>query len=417
MIDSRSPSVSRQSWLASAVFNLLLVIIPFIAAFIVSASFSGVPYLGTPTPETLAETRREIDRNFTAFSKHDAEAREKWAGLIETELENRHMSAVRGFLLAAPYLLPDSDARAIRAAADEIAAGSQDERLLGAASIFLPSAIRIQYESALQPTVYGASALEDNELELETYEVAEAAQTGVSNLTRTPSFFVLGTVEDLVSRSRDWMRGNRQRAFEMRLTGIAMASPPSATGLEQAPLLEVASILKTAWRSKRLNPIYARQLQQKLEVALPDETLTRNLELALADIATLKVRAKQVQDAFAISIDENASRRLGPELAALADISRQTSPQGVLKVLEYVESPTDLQRARLLTTAGGDRAVALMTLMGSDALHISRSGIKWSRNMVLAIVGLTLALILLLLSACTAIYRAVFSQPRYDPIV
>ena len=230
---------------------------------------------------------------------------------------------------------------------------------------------------------------------------------------------MLGTVEDLVSRSRDWVRGNRQRSFEMRLTGIAMASPPSATGLETDPLMEAASILKTAWRSKRLNPAYGRQLNQKLELALPDETMTANLEKALADIATLEVRAQQVQDAFAESIDESATRRLGPELAAISAIAQETSPRGVLTIIEHVETPMDLQRAQLLARAGGDRAVALMSIMGADALHISRGGIDWSRNMVLAIIALTFSLIVLILSALNVLYRAVFSSsnPHDEPLI
>lgn len=424
MIESRAPSVSRQSWTASAIFNVALLFIPFIAAYLVSISFSGAPYLGTPTPETLAETRREIDQSFELTSDRGADARENWAKLIESELEIGNMSAVRGFLLAAPNLLPVSDSRAIYAAADEVEAGSQDQRMLMASLIFLPSDIRIKYEAALQPTIIEPATLDNSTSELESYEVAEVAaigttdvSTSIANLTHTPSFFVLGTVEDLVSRSRDWMRGNHQRAFELRLTGIAMASPPSATGLEQAQLIDAASILKTAWRSKRLHPTYARQLDQKMTLALPDDTLAVHLEEALADVAALEVRARQVQDAFAASIDQTATHRLGPELAAIAEIAEQTSPRGVLKILESIESPTDLQRAQLLARAGGDRAVALISILGPEALHISRGGIKWSRTMVFAIIGLTLAVLLLLLSALSVIYRAIFSRSDYDPLL
>ena len=421
MIDDRVPPVYRHSWAPSAVFNIMFAILPIIAAYAISISFSGVPYLGTPTPEALAETRQEIDRNFANFAAKGDEARENWANLIETELKNRNMSAVRGFLLAAPDLLPSSDARAIIAAADDVPSGSLDERMLMASLIFLPSDIRIKYEGALSPSTQELASLENASQNTESFDVAQASLLSASdvaprhsNLTRSRNFFVLGTVEDLVSRSRDWMRGNRQRSIEMRLTGIAMASPPSATGLEQEHLMTAASILKTAWRSKRLSSTYARQIEQKLELALPEETLTANLETALADVATLQTRAKQVQDAFAASIDENATRRLGPELETIAQLAEDTSPRGVLKILEHVEAPVDLERAKLLTRAGGDRAVALMSLMGSDALHISRSGIKWSRDLVIGIIGFTLAFIVMLLSAFNIIATAIFGTRKDD---
>ena len=284
--------------------------------------------------------------------------------------------------------------------------------------------IRDRYQAALGPGPADAASIEAGLSSPESFDVAQItprqssdAANSISNLTYSPELYVLGTVEDLVSRSRDWMRGNRQRSFEMRLTGIAMASPPSLTGLKQAPLMESASILKTAWRAKRLHPAYARQLKQKLEIALPEDTLTANLELALTDVASLKVRAEKVRDAFALSIDETATQRLGPDLDAIAQIADLTSPRGALKVLEQIQSPTDLQRAKLLAAAGGDRAVALISIIGSDALHISRAGVNWSRDVVLGIIALTLALIILFLSAVSVIHRAVFASSQEDPII
>ena len=85
----RSPSPGHRHISApSAIFNIMLVLIPVIVAYVISISFSGQPHLGVASPETLAETRREIDKNFENFSLNGAEAREAWADLIEGELEN-----------------------------------------------------------------------------------------------------------------------------------------------------------------------------------------------------------------------------------------------------------------------------------------------------------------------------------------
>ena len=406
----------------SVIFNVLAVIIPFIAAQILITGFGAVPYQGVATAEVLAKTRNDIDRAFQSLSDNDSSSRTKWAALIASELEERNMSAARGFLLAAPQMLSASDQRSIREAANADPDGTEDERLLRAALLFVPSDIRVNYEASLLPRGIELVQLEEEEAETEV-TLATATQlagnplsSGLVSMTHSPAFSVLGTVEDLVSRSRDWMRGNRQHAFEMRLTGIAMATPPSATGLESAPLIEAASILKTAWRSNRLRPQYARLLSKRLATALPEDVLTANLETALADIAVLDVRAKRVQDAFAKSIDIPSTRRLGPELRQISQIAAATSPRGAITIIEHIETPTDVSRARLLSQAGGDRAVALVSQMGQDALYLTGSGINWSRKTVLNIVLLTSALLALFLSAMVVISQAAFG-PRQEAIL
>ena len=61
--------------------------------------------------------------------------------------------------------------------------------------------------------------------------------------------------------------------------------------------------------------------------------------------------------------------------------------------------------------------MALISIIGSDALHISRAGVNWSRDVVLGIIALTLALIILFLSAVSVIHRAVFASSQEDPII
>lgn len=422
MIEIRSRSKQANGWMPSAIFNVLTVIIPFIAAQILITGFGAVPHQSTATAEILAQTRIEIDRAFQSLSENDGEARAQWAALISEKLEARNMSAARGFLLAAPQILSPSDQRSIREAADADPEGSEDERLLRAALLFVPSDIRVNYEASLIPRGIELVKLEEEEVDTEvtlataTQLTDTSLEAGLTSMTHTPAFSVLGTIEDLVNRSRDWTRGNRQFAVETRLTGIAMATPPSATGLESARLIEAASILKTAWRSNRLDPQYSRLLSKRLDAALPEDVLTENLEEALAEVAVLNVRAKRVQDAFAKSIDPQALRRLGPELQQISDIAAVTGPRGALTIMENIESPTDISRARLLTQAGGDRAVALVSQKGRDALSLTGSGMKWSRATVLNIVLLTAAFLALFLSALVVINQGLFGR-RDDAIL
>lgn len=419
MIDLRSQSKRKIGWIPSTLFNIFILLIPFVSASIVLSGYNGVPHLNPVTAEVLADTRKSIDRAFSTLPSEAEDMRHEWASLISQKLDERNMSAARGFLLAAPQMLSPSDSRAILVAAEADPEGSEDDRLLRAALLFVPSDIRVNYESSLRPRGLELVKLEEEESLGDPVELADASLAtqvpGAStaqfaSMTHTPAFSVLGTVEDLVSRSRDWMRGNRQRTFEMRLTGIAMASPPSATGLDKETLVQAASVLKTAWRSDRLQSQYARLFSQRLAAALPEETLTENLELALSDIATLDVRAQKVQDAFARSLDTHATERLGPELQQIALISEVTSPRGALTLLEHVETSTDVSRARLLAQAGGDRAVALTSLIGSDAFQVTGTGLKWNRQTVLWTMMLALSFMILLLSALAAIQNALFGD-------
>jgi len=410
----RTRSKAGDGWLSSAIFNVLAFIIPFLVCQFLVIGYTHNPHAGVASAETLAQTRKDIDRAFKSISSKDETARAEWAALISEKLEERNMSAARGFLLAAPQMLSASDQRAIKVAADAEPFGTEDQRLLRAALLFVPSDIRVKYETSLRPRGIELLNIQEDpepstvEIAANTDQSGKITDTGLTSITHTPAFSVLGTVEDLVSRSRDWMRGNRQNAFEMRLTGIAMASPPSATGLEQEPLIAAASLLKTAWRSNRLQPQYARLLSQRLAAAIPEETLTQNLEIALSDVARLEVRAERVQDAFARSINHTATSRLGPEFEQIAQIADATSPRGALSILSHVSNPTDISRARLLAQAGGDRTVALVSQIGKDAFYVNGTGIKWSRAAVITILIITIAFIALISSASVILKRAVF---------
>lgn len=416
MVDLRSSSTKKSGWMLSAIFNIFVLLTPFLGVNVLTNGYNGASYKGVASADTLASTRRDMDQAFARLISDKESARTEWANLISHKLDERDMSAVRGFLLAAPQMLNTNDQKSVKAAADEEPSGKEDERLLRAALLFVPGDIRVNYEKSLRPRGIELINLENQQV-AEPVELASAGlATSAMSLTSfsyRPAFSVLGTVEDLVSRSRDWMRGNRQRSFEMRLTGIAMASSPSATGLEADELIQAASILKTAWRSGRLQPQYRRGLEQRLTAALPEEALTENLEVALADIAMLDVRAKRVQDAFAKSIDPRATARLGPELKQIAQIAEQISPRGALTLLENVNSTTDIGRARLLAQAGGDRAVALVSQLGPEALELTGASINWdNQTAVLNLMALAASLLVLLLSALSVVRSEFFGRHR-----
>lgn len=421
MIATRATSGLFAGWMSAVIFNgLILLLMPLLGARILASGFSGVSHDGPPTAETLAETRLVINQAFENISGSRSEARSEWAAHIEEQLDQRNMAAARGFMLAAPQMLNGEDQRAIRAAAEAEPSGTEDQRLLRAALLFLPSEIRLGYETSTKPRGLDLLSLTDIDGSGagELVQLASASRPALPGSSTEltigdkPAFSVLGTPEDLVSRSRDWMRGNYQRSFELRLTGLAMASPPSATSLTQEDLTIAASILKTAYRSARLQPEYRQSLEERLSVMLPDAILEANLEDALADINTLEVRSKRVQDAFAKSIDPTLAEEFGPELLQIAQIANATSARGTLDLIEHAKTPADISRARLIARAGGDRSVALASHLGADALALTSSGMRWSRSSVLNLMMLVASAFVLLFCVASVLRKMLIGH--YD---
>ena len=414
MFLTRKPSGDSAGWMPAFVFNSLLLLIPLLAVRALSTTVPGETYLEDRSASVLAEARRSMDETFSSIQHKDDSQREIWASLVHAQLKARNMSAARGFLLAAPQMLSSDDARAIQAAAQADPSGNEDERLLRASLLFLPSYVRISYETSIQPRGQDLiTAPEVIPASVETIDgdlfadEASAKQIRAANLTYRPTFSVLGRVEDLVHNSRSWLRGNRNDNFCIKLAGLAMASPPSSTNLSSNRLQMAASVLKTAYRSNRLNPDYAARLNEQLQNTLPDDILFANLEQAMADIAPLNVRAMRVQDAYAQSIDPFAAARLGQHLEELAMIAEATSVLGAVSLLEHTSSLSELRHARIIAEAGGDRAVALVAHMGPEGVQMDIQTVRWSQSAILQIMALAAAIIALLLSAWASLRHAV----------
>ena len=140
MVETRKPSGSSAGWMPAFVFNSLLLLIPLLAVKALAATTPGEAYLEDRSAAVLAEARRGMDQTFSdLYDDKSATQREHWANLVNTQLKARNISAARGFLLAAPQMLSSDDARAIEAAAKADPSGTEDQRLLRASLLFLPS--------------------------------------------------------------------------------------------------------------------------------------------------------------------------------------------------------------------------------------------------------------------------------------
>ncbi|MEO1405940.1 MAG: hypothetical protein AAFV54_05550 [Pseudomonadota bacterium] len=428
MMVARKKSGYVTGWLPAIVFNVLLFLIPLFSVQVIAGTFSDSVDQATPTAETITETRKTIDRTFEALAPAGDGARASWAELVDRQLDARNTSAARGFLLAAPQLLSREDARAIRAAASDELSGSADQRLLRAALLFLPNDVRNGYLESARPKgteLISAEDVEDGSSDPEEVDVSDTEATIISfpgsdetsfvdpidHMTRPADFYVLGTLEDLANNSRDWLRGNRRNTIELKLTGLAMTGDPDLINVSPARLNQAASVLKTTIKSGRLGENYARSLRQRIDIVIPDDTLQLELERALSEVAPLDVRAERVREAFAASIDYRAAARLAPEFNQIGRITEVTGPMGALSLLEHAHSARDIRRARLVAEAGGDRTVALTTLIGGRTLSLTGMNLQWSERTILLVMALAAACIALLLTVISALLRMAFGRP------
>lgn len=412
----------------AALFNTLLILMPLLAANIVTSAFNTKALGNAPAIEALNQTRTNIDDAFIALVPHNQDPRNYWADQIERELEDNDLAAAQGYLLAATQMLGREDVKAVKAAARSQLSGSQDERLLQAALLFLRDDVRGLYEETLQPVridieaaaeaaeidrlahedrgivgintpLAGDSLIHDDQADDETGALANPAAS--DRKTTAETFALLGDLEDLATHSREWLEEDRGSLLLLRLEGISKsgALPDEETEKMTA---QAASIIKSALRARRLNDNLVRLLDQRVAQALPEKKLRPALEEALAGLVPMSVREIRVQKAFADSIDPDGLARLNDDLEEIYRISELTSPTGAISLLQYVKSTEDLHKAHLLAEAGGKRVVALSKREKARPLRLADSGFKITMMIALqciALAGIVMTLLWVLISA------------------
>ncbi len=413
----RKNSGQSPGWKLALIFNSLLIVLAVLAARIIAGAFAMQGFGVSPTPEALAETRREIDVAFKEMVPKGAAPRAFWADLVDRELRAGNMPAARGFLLAAPNMLDRSDVKLIRAAADTEPSGTEDQRLIRAALLILQTSVRVRYERAIRPpeialpianTADGedADSISDDVAGPET---APDAETPADAAEGGKAFSLLGDLEDLASHSQKWISGATTDSYELRMSGLGAISSEIAHGIDMG---EAASILKAARRARRLQSQYSRVLEQRLDAALPESVLRPLIEDALRETAPLSILGPKVQSAFVQAIDPRSLPRLAVEIEQINRIADATDPASTIALIEHVRDPGDMRRARLIAEAGGERAVALVSQLGADALDIADTGITWSRALILQVMGLAATAMILLWTLISALSQAMMGRRR-----
>lgn len=414
-------------------FNSLLILLPVIGARAVANAYDQDLTSREGAAEALQNAQAKLLDELTTIGPRDEDRKlAYWQDRIVAELDARNMSAVRGYLLAAPQMLGRDIGQQVRLRADAEITGTPDERIVRAAMQKLPETVasRILETERYNPPGLGltadipvtegvvpedtdagtpASEAEDTAPEAAPPESAPPPPPGADEDAGPPEpvvlqanvrheddrrFQMLGSYSDLATMSQRWLEGDRSDELVVKLTGLGLIQQDYSDGLSDAAALSV-SILKSARRSQRLTPRFSEYLATNVHTALPDAVLAPALTDAFRELATSEVRAERVRAAYAASVDQNGLRALETDLQQIQRLVAQTSPGGALTILSFIEDGSDLQRARLLAEAGGERLIVLVRERGRETLKIADAGISWNRNTVLEIMTLTAAGMLL----------------------
>jgi len=408
--------VRPSTWRQALLFNALALLLPVLAANTIIAAFTTSAITNPNSIEARTETRAEIDKAFEEFRISDTTARQNWASRIDQTVTERAFSAARGYLLAAPQMLNEDDARAVRAAAATEESGTQDQRIVRAALLFLPDNVRANYQRAVSPPPpppptpetegSDTESAADTQLAAATEPVPTIALSDLGAALPTGSrFSILGDTEDLVRRSQSWLGGTGVDDIQLRLRALGLISRTDQSS-DSDVFEKGVTVLLTARRASRLDPRFDNYLRSRVEDALPAERLRQQLTLAFEPVLTFDQRSARIIEDYRSAIEPAALQRLRRDMQTIATLADLTSTTGAVTLVEQTSSPEDMRRILLVTKAGGDRAVALTRELGPDTLKLAQIGVKWTTQLVLQIMALAAIGIALIMTMLSTITRA-----------
>jgi len=388
---------------AALIFNAALCATPLIASQAALMAYGGPKPTTEATTGSLQATRDAMDSRFQRLSSAGpGSPREVWAELVRTEIETGDMATVNGLLLAAPAMLRGADGEALQARID-IAEKRDDAAVIEAAVSFLPDNVQADYE---RRTTSLMSLLRNAGGEPEEATASAIRYTPAPEEPEARSeFSMLGDLPELAMQAARWAREDRFDEFPFVLSGFGLI-------LAEAKAREGASIVMSAYRSDRLDPDFKLHLQSRLFQAAPPQRLKRYLDAQFqSEFGYATDGPAAVEAAFRESASDKTSaaavESLSRDLRIIQDISENTSPASAVAILSQVRNAGDLNRARLVAAAGGDRAVALAKYDGDRLLDTARTEVKWSNTLRLQLAGLAACLAILILLSGNVFWRSI----------
>jgi hypothetical protein len=372
----RSPMVDA---IMMALFYASLASCVFFGARVLNAFADTEVYGYHLTDAARTATKRELDKMFAALIPDNADRRAFWNAAVAREIEAGDLSAARGFILAAPAMLPKEEAETLKASLPE---GYGDEELVDAAAALLDTTTRENWakESSLMGTAMrGAGDFVSGAI------TGRGTNAGTLAGAVTADFFVIGDIRDLTIQSGNWVSGQDVDVFILSISavGLGLTAATIASAGSSAPVKAGASVLKAGKRAGKLSVRFLKQMSERVARAIPPRRLKAELNAALGPGTPMLKRPAEAAASFRRAADPAAVRRLTADLDDLGAASKAVSPSGTLRMLEHVDDAADLRRMRLVAESGGDRVMALIKRSGKGFLRAAKATLKITRALAI----------------------------------
>ncbi len=372
------------AWLSAALFWALLMLTPLLAARTISDTFSRHGMDFDVSAASVAATRDTIDRRFESLMSGQESRKATWSRLVGEQVRGGYLKTARGLMLAAPSMLDEQNAAALLASVD-VQELKGDDAIENAALSYLDEDVRYAYEHAVSPL----RALWRAAIAQPTAGASPDEAELSENLPPSAGLNVLGDERDLAMQAARWVRGQNIDTFAFTLSGVGLSALGDS---ERAG----ASIVRAADKAGKLNPDLKRHIERRLFNVAPPERLKRDLTVRFSGALGISAQGDVVLDIIRGDIDQRELAELEEQLRLIREISLKTSAPATIRILSYARNDLDLQRARLLTEAGGDKALALMAMEGGSALTAAQTPVRWTtrlRVMLSFLIGMGLTLL------------------------
>ncbi|MEJ0023008.1 MAG: hypothetical protein WDN76_05895 [Alphaproteobacteria bacterium] len=365
----RAGATLLDSFLA-LIFNVALAALPFTLLGAYTAYRDGDVYKYTLTPAGIAGTRAKLDRVIAEMIPIDGDLRGAWGRAIEREINESDYHAAQGLLLAAPAILPSSDANRLKTT---LPPNASDEQIAAAALAFLPEEVQDRF-----------------------------AIPGAAN-----EFMVLGDMRDLTRDAQAWVQGERTDEFTFILNGLGVALQD---GDDAAHARDGASVIKVARRTGKLSPGFTQYLQRRCFAAIPPARLKQNLADGLAK-APVGGEEAAVSAAFRKSIEPAGYVRLLEDLSQIQAMAQGAGATVAAELLQYAQTGADLGKLHLVAQ-GGDRAWFVAKRAGAGVLlNAARGTLQFTPPMLAVYCMLGLNLIALIFAAIMTLVNVMTRVP------
>jgi hypothetical protein len=142
MARQRKQPTKQAGWMLAVMFNSLLILLPVIASNTVRKAYDGVGVAETPTVDAIYQTSNRMSEAFKELSPKENDRKLPfWQDKVQRALEDRDPDALRGYLLAAPWMLGNELGKQVSARAEAESRGTPEERMIRAALQKMPESV------------------------------------------------------------------------------------------------------------------------------------------------------------------------------------------------------------------------------------------------------------------------------------